>query len=163
MKNTIGTTNKRAVTCSCGNRIDAGKGQWNGQRFECPTCAPAYENTKAVAPVVEDNTLVIPEMTKTDVEKLIDASFEAIFEADNHREEIDASRDGAIVFFQTFSMRTEVLAVGTTYKIAKAGSERAAIEGVRDYGLSPVEAKLFFSKKIDNNKWIFTWTVKGTM
>lgn len=136
-------TNVRTITCTCGNKVAPGTGIWNGERFICPAC----------------NTLTIPEMTKTDEEKLADA----IFEADKTREDTDASRDGAIVIFHTFSTRLEVVAAGTDYKTAKAGSERAAIEGIREYGLSPTEAKLFFSKKIENNKWAFTWTVKGTM
>jgi hypothetical protein len=153
-------TNLRAVTCECGNRIKAGRGYWNGQRFICPTCAPAVEETKGT---VKENTLVIPEPTAADEEKLV----KAILTGSEERDEIDRAFDGSLVYYKAAQIRVEIVTPSTTYRLAKAGSERAAIEAARQYGIRHDEVKLFYSKKVNKDGavtfWSFVWTVKGNI
>jgi hypothetical protein len=62
MEKAIGTTNKRAVNCTCGRRIEAGVGFWDGKRFVCPSCVE-YPEVKTA------------EMRVDPVDDAIEASF----------------------------------------------------------------------------------------
>lgn len=177
-------TNLRAVTCKCGTKIEAGKGQWNGQRFECSVCAPAYTETPASHYMPRGNgnfnEANIPDLepeTTTEYRQLNDVYNTETSESDRTVLAKDAEPnaiDDSICDRRYTECRYEVQTTSDKgYKMAMTFSRIVATTNfmrdafrISEHEMSTFpnacESKLAYSKKLDKaNTWMFFWTVKS--